>query len=232
MPDTARIVADIHLSDGAPERARRFFAFLQTLRGSSDPLFILGDLFDVWCGDDEDGETADGARDALRRLTAGGAPVFVGRGNRDFLLGARFARQTGCALLPDEYRLRWKGGDYLLTHGDNLVDDPDYYRHRRWRRALYTALAALLPLGRRRVVARRLRARSRGGRRVYAIDSARCARVLRRHNCRCLIHGHTHQPGKVEWESYTRYALPDWISGGGYLELRGDGEVRICDSAV
>ncbi len=136
-------ISDLHLAAERPQAVELFLQFASARARQADVLFILGDLFDAWIGDDDDGALAIRVRGALRDLTAAGVSVFFQGGNRDFLIGTRFAAETGVGLLPDYTVVDLYGTPTLLTHGDLLcTDDLDYQQARLMLRNPATAAAA------------------------------------------------------------------------------------------
>ena len=219
-------VADVHLAEDEPRRSERFFAFLRFARGCRG-LFVLGDLFDVWLGDDDSSALATETRAALAELTGSRTPVFVQRGNRDFLLGMRFMRKTGCSLLPDWYPLEAAGGRWLLTHGDLLSGDRRYHRWRRvCRNPLVTGVFSMLSMERRRGIARRLRSHSNRARVEETVDEGRVGECLARYRCQTVIHGHFHDAvAGTAGVARSHVCLPDWERAAGYGEMTGEGLV-------
>src|SRR6202012_52344 len=124
-------VSDVHLNTSAPEAVEQFLGFLRTHASSAEALYILGDLFEVWVGDDESDPDKQVICTALRSLTASGVASFVIHGNRDFLLGRGFCDNTGCRLLPDPVVAEFDGERVLLTHGDALCTDDHSYQELR-----------------------------------------------------------------------------------------------------
>lgn len=196
------LISDVHLHAQDPQTAVAWADHLE--RTPADALFILGDLFEVWVGDDSLKPAAGFGFEfdccqTLRRLGAR-MPVYVMRGNRDFLLGTHFAAMSGTTLIPDPLALIWDDHRVLLTHGDAwCTGDTDYMRFRaevrspEWQRAFLE-----LPLDERRRQARVMRAHSESRKQVqpiYAdVDFARAAQALTQCGADTLIHGHTHQP--------------------------------------
>ena len=141
-------VSDIHLSPQRPTIVRAFLLFLSQRAHQAEALYILGDLFEAWIGDDDPSELAVSIKRALKQLSDSGVRIYIQKGNRDFTLGSRFAKETGVSLLPDEYMLSYLGHNALLMHGDSLcTDDIDYQRFRRKsRHPIYLWCLLHLPL--------------------------------------------------------------------------------------
>lgn len=235
MPKTV-FIADLHLSDDTPELNRLFFQALENWRGNADALYILGDLFEVWLGDDVLSDTAVQTASALKDFGRT-APVYFICGNRDFLLGKRYAAQAGMTLLPENQTVELYGKTYLITHGDEMcTDDISYQRFRRIiRRPWLQKLLLALPQSRRRKIAAKIRAASKRRKRQvgqtpisdvteYGIQTA----LSRYPQAQAIIHGHTHRPDVHEHvfngRTVKRYVLPDWYGGqGGYLEVSPEG---------
>ncbi|HEX4926525.1 MAG TPA: UDP-2,3-diacylglucosamine diphosphatase [Burkholderiales bacterium] len=220
-------ISDLHLSDERPEANERFFAFMENEAPGAGELFVLGDLFEYWVGDDD----LDDAFHAIvaaffRRYTGAGGKLFVLHGNRDFLMGERFAAATGAVLLSDP-ALR---GETLLMHGDTLcTDDLDYqaWRHtarsENWQREFLAR-----PLAERRRLVRGLREKSKEviqakAAEIMDVNEQAVREALRVHRATRLVHGHTHRPGhhvlEVDGRRCERWVLPDWYGAGGYLEI-------------
>ncbi len=226
-------VADLHLTDERPAATGRFFRFLDEEAAGADALYILGDLFEAWTGDDHDEAVAHDTARRLKALADAGTAVVFLHGNRDFLLAARYATRAGMTLIADPVVVDLYGTPTLLMHGDTLcTDDLDYQRfRRRVRHPAVLALLKRLPQGLRRGLARRARAGSeaaKAGKAVEIMDvnEAEVARVLHEHGVARLIHGHTHRPGEhrpaVDGRACTRWVLPDWYARWGYV---------VCDAA-
>ena len=236
----ALLVSDVHLSAEFPERMRNFAAFLRGPAREAKALCILGDLFDAWTGDDDDSAFADSARGELRALSRV-TRVFVLRGNRDFLLGARFGAQTGCEVWEEDAVAAEIGGrGFLLAHGDAYLDDASYLRYRRWVRGGAFGLAArAMPTGLRMRVAKMMRRMSRGGEGgktkdgvgEFPFNRALAEREMREAGCEVLLHGHFHRRVDEEWEGedggrYRRVCLPDWTGecgASGFAEANESG---------
>ncbi len=221
-------ISDLHLSDERPEANERFFAFMEDEAAGADALYVLGDLFEYWVGDDD----LDDAFNAVvagffRRFTAAGGQLNVLHGNRDFLVGKRFSEETGARLLDDPALV----GDTLLMHGDTLcTDDHDYQAWRRTARSTAWQREFLAkPLAERRRLVRGLREKSKEVIQakpadIMDVNEDAVRQALRRHQAVRLIHGHTHRPDhhvlQVDGRRCERWVLPDWYASGGYLELR------------
>jgi UDP-2,3-diacylglucosamine hydrolase len=232
-------VSDLHLDASLPAAIEQFIAFLRTEASNCSALYILGDLFETWIGDDDDDPARARVRAALAGLTAGGVPCFIMHGNRDFLMGARFMAATGCRLLPDPAVLECGGRRFVLTHGDLLcTGDHAYQRFRRVaRNALVQACWRVLPLALRRRMASMARRRSRSytrqqPRSIMDVTPAAVASLLRATRCDVMIHGHTHRPAthhlEVDGRGCTRIVLGDWYGPGSYLALDEAGNPSVA----
>ncbi len=199
---TVDVISDLHLQVGEPDTFEAWRGYLETT--PADAIFILGDLFEVWVGDDAaltDGFEAQCA--ALLKLASARRPIFFMHGNRDFLVGEAFAAQSGMTLLGDPTVLTLHGERWLLSHGDMLcTDDTDYVLFRAQVRAPDWQKTFLSkPLAERRDVGRAMRARSEDNKRtpgtVWADVDRKAARAwLEKAAARTLIHGHTHRPAE------------------------------------
>jgi UDP-2,3-diacylglucosamine hydrolase len=227
-------VSDLHLDAGSPEIARQFHAFLGDEARSAEALYILGDLFEAWLGDDDPDPAPRATVRALHALTASGVPVFVMHGNRDFLIGERFCRETGATLLPDGTVIELYGERAVLMHGDALcTDDASYQRLRRIvRNPLVRGLFRLMTLNQRRALAARLRAGSRAhvgmtAPEIMDVNAETVAQAFREAGVRTMIHGHTHRPAvhplEIDGAPAKRIVLGDWYTQGSVLEVSAGG---------
>jgi UDP-2,3-diacylglucosamine hydrolase len=224
MPENL-FISDLHLSEDRPATLALFLGFLRERPRPGDALYILGDLFDAWIGDDDDAPLAATVRGALRDLSARGVHLYLQRGNRDFMMGRRLVRDTGATLLPDPYRMQVAGRPTLLMHGDLLcTDDLAYQKARRkLRNPLFQWLAMRKSLSARRQMAAEYRRRSGEVTAMTAADimdanNDTIVTFLRRHHATQMIHGHTHRPAVHEHPlgdgvTATRYVLDEWHAG-------------------
>jgi UDP-2,3-diacylglucosamine hydrolase len=233
-PDCLLFVSDLHLDAAAPDAITQFMAFLDGEARQAAALYVLGDLFESWIGDDDDEPARARVCDALRRYTREGQPCFVMCGNRDFLFGAGFEARTGCRLLPDPALLEWGSVRAFVTHGDPLCTaDHSYQEFRsmvrdgRWQKRYLR-----LPLATRRLLADAARSGSRSHTtrtRGYIMDVTPTAvdAAFRVAGADLIIHGHTHRPDvhrlQVDGRARTRIVLGDWYDQGSVLLLRPDG---------
>lgn len=214
--------ADIHLSPHHPRRTLRFFDFLQVVGGAGRALYLLGDIFDIWLGDDTGGEFGGEVCKMLREVAGGGVKIYLQHGNRDFLIGKQFAAAAGGELINDNHKI---DGGILLTHGDMLAADNAYRVYRAVvRSALARRVFGLLPASYRAGIAAKLRTASDAARRRPVVKESAAAALLDNHNCQMLIHGHLHNPCNQTWQSngktYRRLCLPAWEDGkGGYARI-------------
>lgn len=235
---TTLFVSDLHLAPERPGKLALFERLIERTAGRCDALYVLGDLFEYWVGDDDDGPPHPAVIAALAHFSAAGSPLYVMHGNRDFLLGERFARETGARLLPDPTVIELYGEPTLLMHGDTLcTNDHDYQALRRqvrdpeWQRR---ALAR--PLAERRALARQMRDGSRDAiagkaESIMDVDEATVREAFRRHGVRRMIHGHTHRPAVHEMPldgGYVRrIVLGDWYERDSVLVCRADRSERL-----
>jgi UDP-2,3-diacylglucosamine hydrolase len=226
-------ISDLHLHPARPAINRCFLDFLENIQGSARALYILGDLFETWVGDDHPEPTYTPVRQALQRCNRAGTPVFLLHGNRDFLLGEQFAAETGCTLLDDPVRIDLYGTPTLLMHGDSLcTDDTDYQELRaRVRDPAWQRQALALPLRERLALAAEARELSAMTIRaknedIMDVNRQEVLRRFTRHDVTLLIHGHTHRPGIHRFEqagrARQRIVLGAWYRQGSVLNATDD----------
>ena len=228
---SALFISDLHLTEERPAANEQFIDFLEGTARAADALYILGDLFEYWIGDDDLEEPFNAVMAGLLRgLTRASVPVYVMHGNRDFLMGERFCAATGAQLLADPTIHEIQGVKTLLVHGDTLcTDDADYQNWRRiarsdeWQREFLAK-----PRAERRSMILGLREKSKAviqakPAEIMDVSQAAVVEALRRHGVTRLVHGHTHRPGRhthsVDGHPAERWVLPDWYGRGGYLEI-------------
>lgn len=227
-PGEYLFISDLHLSAEAPETTELFLGFLADRARRARRLYILGDLFDAWVGDDDDTPMHRRIIDGLRRLSDAGVAVDLQHGNRDFLIGRRFARAAGCNLIKDPLRVELHGTATLLMHGDLLCsDDVPYQKFRRKvRNPLVQWLFLRRGLDERRAQAADYRRRSGEAKsekteQIMDVNQATVERYMRKYRVDRLIHGHTHRPGRhevfLDGGAATRWVLGQWQDGEGCL---------------
>lgn len=235
MTQRALFISDLHLSAERPDANRQFFRFLGDEAARAQALYVLGDLFEYWAGDDE---LQDPAGDpfagevaaAFRALSNRGVRISVMHGNRDFLIAGDFCEAGGASLLADPSVVELNGTRSLLMHGDTLcTDDHDYQawrltaRSESWQREFmakslaerHAAIGALREKSKQVIAAKPAE--------IMDVNADAVRDAFRRHGVRRLIHGHTHRPARHEVEvdgaRCERWVLPDWYGRGGYLAL-------------
>lgn len=231
---TTLFISDLHLDPSRPEITALFLRFLREEAVHAEALYILGDLFEAWVGDDQPGEPAASVRAAIRDLVDAGTPVFLMRGNRDFLFGPRFAADTGAQLLPDPAVIDLYGEPTLLMHGDLLCsDDASYQAFRSMvRKPVWQEQFLAQSLPARLEFAAKARAASRQhqsgvSESIMDVTPATVEATLARHGIGRLIHGHTHRPAihslTADHRRGQRIVLGDWYEQGSVLRVDADG---------
>jgi len=232
-------ISDLHLSAEVPDTVARFHRFCTERAAGASALYILGDLFDAWIGDDNDAPPGPEVRESLKALTTAGTAVFIQHGNRDFLLGDRFCEATGAQLLAEEVVVDCGGAPALLMHGDTLcTDDVAYQQARRMLRdPAFIRDFLAKPLAARAAIAAEYRKKSGEATSLLAADIMdvnlqAVTDAMMRHQVTRLIHGHTHRQGVHEMEHgnrrLERIVLGEWHPERGmYLSATPEG-VAIC----
>jgi UDP-2,3-diacylglucosamine hydrolase len=223
-------ISDIHLSPQRPEVIRAFLRFLDKQASSAEALFILGDLFEAWIGDDDNCPAGIAVRNGIRQLSDKGIGVFIQHGNRDFLLGKQFMQDTGATLLADVHLVEYRDQTALVMHGDTLcTDDVDYIRFRRKvRHPISKFLLQLLPLRFRQKLANNMRARSKAANankssKIMDVNTDAVDSIMAKHEIKTLIHGHTHRPARHAVTNGERIVLGDWHDQGWFVIWNKDG---------
>lgn len=220
-------IADLHLSENRPHLLALFRQFMQEQAPEAEKLYILGDLFDFWIGDDEQSDLISEVQQLIRHLTEQGVPCYFQHGNRDFLIGKKFANACGLTLLPTYQVIDLYGTPTLLCHGDTLcVDDVKYqhYRkkvHQKWRQWLFLHL----PLKVRLKIAEKIRAKSRQDKQLKSteimdVNAAFVQQMFAQFHVTQMIHGHTHRQKHHEIPPhFHRIVLGDWGETSSLLEV-------------
>lgn len=225
MGNDCFFISDLHLDESRPEVTAAFANFLDEHRDAS-ALYILGDLFEFWIGDDDDAPIANDVARLLHDYQNSGPALFLMHGNRDFLLGHRFTARVGATLLPDPSVIDVQGQRLLLMHGDSLCTrDTEYQAFRALARDHnWQAEILAKSLDERRQLAQALRKTSRdaGSRKaqdIMDVTERDVITAMQDANCETLIHGHTHRPARHEDVAGTRWVLGDWDASGWYIRL-------------
>jgi UDP-2,3-diacylglucosamine hydrolase len=233
-------ISDLHLCDARPDINALFFRFLNEVAANAQALYILGDLFEYWVGDDQLDHDPLARRvcDSLRALSSKGVALYFMHGNRDFLLGERFASEAGLKLLADPTEVSIDGKRLLLLHGDTLCTDDVAYqqwrtqsRDTRWQTELLQRSFVD-----RKAIATSIRqqsdsAKSAKAEEIMDASESAIAQSFRETKIAVMIHGHTHRPAhhvhRIDDQVYDRWVLQDWYHDGGYLSLDAtSGEFR------
>jgi UDP-2,3-diacylglucosamine hydrolase len=239
----ALFVSDLHLQPSMPRTTQAFIDFLQRHAMRTKQLYLLGDLFEYWAGDDDLATPYHKAViEAIHAVSVAGAAVFWIAGNRDFLAGAEFAQATGATRLPDPFVTIIGGQRLVLAHGDaQCTDDAAYMAFRAqvrqpdWQNAFLA-----MPLTKRKAIIEELRNHSRAAQRTKSYDimdvnPGAIESLFDSTDASLMIHGHTHRPARhvhqTNGASRVRYVLPDWDCDvapprGGWIEICRDGTAR------
>lgn len=214
-------ISDLHLHESRPQITRAFFHFLHTQAINAESLYILGDFFDAWIGDDDDAELPQQVANELLALTRNGVTIYFMHGNRDFLLGDSYAKKSGMLIIPEGTVIDLYGTATLLVHGDALcTDDKDYQAFRAMvRSAQWQQQVLAQPLAARRALAAQLRDKSQSMNSLKAADimdvtPAEVVKQMEEAKVQVMIHGHTHRPARHKLLANNRPAerivLGDW----------------------
>ena len=232
-------IADLHLQTEEPAITAGFLRFLRGEAKSADALYILGDLFEAWIGDDDPNLLHREMAAAIHALVDSGVPCYFIHGNRDFLIGKRYARESGMTLLPEEQVLDLYGRRVLIMHGDTLcTDDTGYLAfrakvHTPWIQKVFLAL----PLFIRNRIAARMRAGSKAANSsksmtIMDVNPQAVVRVMEKHDVQWLIHGHTHRPDVhsliANGQPAHRVVLGAWHTEGYMVKVTPEGVELIA----
>ncbi len=225
-------VSDLHLEDSRPDISRAFFHLLERFKGKIAELYLLGDIFEVWLGDDTPSVCATDLAQRLSAMAFADCNIYLMHGNRDFLVGPKYARACSATLIDEPYPLRVAGKSALLMHGDILCTrDLEYLAFRNmvrdptWQQAFLAK-----PLSDRITIARQLREQSRQSNQQKAesimdVTQDEVIKVMEQHQVDLLIHGHTHRPAlhnvKLQQSTAERIVLGDWYQQGWYILADG-----------
>ena len=231
---TTLFISDLHLDSSQPEIGAQFLAFLRGEAREADTLFILGDLFEAWLGDDDPNPYYAGMKTAIRELVDSGVPVFFMHGNRDFMIGEDFAAETGVTILNDPEVVDVHGEKVLLSHGDALCTDDVQYQQVRamTRNPEWQAMMRTKTIQERIEIAIQARQASlaRGeslNDEITDVNKGAVEETIRLHGVDILLHGHTHRPAihKVELDdrTATRIVLGDWYEQGSVVRWDENG---------
>ena len=227
-------VSDLHLDESRPGIVAQFERFLEQVAPGADALYILGDLFEYWVGDDSLALPFPARIAARLKAASARVPISFMHGNRDFMAARGFAEAAGLALLDDPTRIDLYGTPTLLLHGDTLCTDDHAYQAFRTqvRNPAWQQAALARPVAERLAIAQDLREKSEGAKQGKAMDIMdvsleAVAKAFHDSECTMMIHGHTHRPARhvhrIDGNDYVRWVLADWYERASYLEARPDG---------
>jgi UDP-2,3-diacylglucosamine hydrolase len=231
---TTLFISDLHLEADRREIGEQFLDFLDEEAADADAVYILGDFFEYWVGDDDPDEYYASIKRSLRAFTDSGVPVYFMHGNRDFMIGDTFAAETGVTILPDPYPLELYGKSVLLSHGDALcTDDVEYQQMRAMtRNPDWQAMMLAKPLEERVAIAKHARAQSQERNKTLSesimdVNPDAVQKTIAEHGVEILLHGHTHRPGihgvEVDDRFAKRVVLGDWYDQGSVVRWDEDG---------
>jgi len=231
---TTLFISDLHLESSRPDIANQFLAFLRGEARDAAALYILGDLFESWVGDDDPDEHYAMIRTGIRSLADTGVPVYFMHGNRDFMIGARFAQECGIKILPDPHVANLYGEDVLLSHGDALcTDDVEYQQFRAMtRNPQWQQMMLQKSLQERLAFAAQARAASKEhgsslSVEISDVNNEAVERTMLQYDVTTMLHGHTHRPAvhsmNAGTEPATRIVLGDWYDQGSVVRWDSSG---------
>jgi len=223
-------IADLHLSENRPDISACFLRFLANDAIEAEKLYILGDLFEAWVGDDDDSPFLKTIADALTKLSQTGTKIYYIHGNRDFLIGKRYAKQASMQLLPEVDTIDLYGQHVVIMHGDTLCTrDVDYQVFRKKSRSWWwQATIKSLPLFVRKKIAANYRKKSASATSVKSqeimdVTDSEVIKCLQKYQSQLLIHGHTHRPAihdvTANGKPAKRIVLGDWYEQGAWLKV-------------
>ena len=227
-------IADLHLSADRSDITACFLSFLKKDAPQSKALYILGDLFEYWIGDDDNSTFVDTIASAIKAVSETGVRVYFIHGNRDFLLGKKYAKKAGMTLLPESCVIDLFGQKALIMHGDTLCTaDIDYQKFRKKSRSWWWQfMIKSLPLKVRKKIATHYRKKSAQAKQTKSLEimdvtQSEVSKQLTKANCLLLTHGHTHRPNThkftLKGNSASRIVLGDWYEQGAWLKVTSTG---------
>ena len=233
-------IADLHLAQNRPDITACFLSFLKNDAPKAQALYILGDLFEYWVGDDDDSPFIATISQAIKALSELGCKIYFIHGNRDFLLGKRFAKQSGMQLLPEITLIDLYGKPVIIMHGDTLCTrDLSYQAFRKKSRSWWwQAIIKSLPLSVRRKIANNYRdqsatATAMKSQDIMDVTKSEVIHCLEQYQSQILIHGHTHRPAihdvEANKQQAQRIVLGDWYEQGAWLKVTPD-SMELLDS--
>ncbi|WP_318497563.1 UDP-2,3-diacylglucosamine diphosphatase [Photobacterium leiognathi] len=242
---TTLFISDLHLSASRPDMTDCFLRFMAEDTANIDALYVLGDLFEMWIGDDEESPFLQQIKQAFKTLTDSGIPCYFVHGNRDFLIGKRFSQQTGVQLLPEHSVVDLYGKPTLILHGDTLcIEDEAYQRYRKKVHNKFIQwLFFRIPLSKRIQIGEKFRNKSSKNNQMKSqsimdVTASEVVRVMKEFHVDQMIHGHTHRPDihslTIDDKPATRIVLGDWYEHGSVLVVTPDGyqlETRAFDQS-
>lgn len=242
---TTLFISDLHLEQSRPEITQAFTRFMEQLAPQSSALYILGDFFEVWIGDDDDNPFNHEVMGILRQFTDAGGTLYFMVGNRDFLIGDRFAQLTGATLLSDPTLIDLYGTPTLLMHGDSLCTlDTEYMAFREQARSSQWQQQLLAqPLEARREIARQLREKSQSMNSLKAEDimdvtPSEAIQMMQHYEAIRLIHGHTHRPARhsltpiATGTAPERLVLGDWHDKMWWASASANQPIELCSCDI
>ncbi|MCF2919424.1 UDP-2,3-diacylglucosamine diphosphatase [Pseudoalteromonas sp. APAL1] len=233
-------IADLHLTENRPDITAAFFDFLDSkiINDDVDALYILGDFFEVWVGDDYQTDLSVSVATRLSQVSESGTKVFFIHGNRDFIMREGYAKSASMTLLPEQVVIDLYGTPTVILHGDEMcTQDVEYQKFRKKSRGWWwPKLMLAMPLWYRKKIARNAREKSKqsqAGKALEILDVTEDAvlAMFKKHQVKNMIHGHTHRPNvhyyNVNGETHTRTVLGDWYEQGSYLRVTPDKQELI-----
>lgn len=234
---TSLFISDLHLRPEQPEQIQQAVNFLNQHTQGVEKLYILGDLFNTWLGDDIVADEFQPLINALSNLKQSGVKTYLMVGNRDFMLGSEFTERCGCTVLNDPTVITLDGVKLLLMHGDSLcTDDKSYQRYRRWTQNRFLQWCFLsLPASRRQAISDKIKQKSREQKQhksamIMDVNQQAVETSMRQFKVHYLLHGHTHRPAihQLANGSKHRIVLGDWDQNVSYLKY-SDGKITLFD---